>query len=252
MINLFLKKINLYKKYRKDNFVFVYQMGKVGSDSLCSSIGPEESEHIHTLYNGNPNSKFLSPDSFISKKKYELSLLFKRLIIKTSRFNKKIKIITLVREPSKRDPSMFFQDIDGFIRKERSISYDNYIRLNSGGVNELCKLYLARYDFDYGLDWMDNELKRFTGIDLYKESFENGVCIKSDKKFNILCLRVDKINSNKKIISDFVGKKIEIRSTNLSESKWYSNLYAEFLLELKLPEPLNDKYKQSKLSQWLS
>lgn len=246
-----IKKVrDMINLYSQDGFVLVYQMGKVGSDGMCRSLGTDKCEHVHTFYGFNPNSKFLSPNKINFKS--SISFWVKRIIIKTLAKKRKIKIITLVRDPEKRDPSMFFQDIDGYIRKERSISYGNYIRFNSGGISELCKLYLDRYDFDYGLNWLDDELKKLTDIDLYKEDFESGICRSSNECFDVLCLRMDKINENEGLISEFVGRPIRIVESNRSQDKWYSKLYADFLTELCLPDRIKDKYTSSKLSRWIS
>ena len=238
------------KKYNNKDFVFIYQMGKVGSDTLCKSIGHEYCEHLHTLYGNNPNDKFLCAEAKLKRK---IIFLCKRLIIRYKFKSKKIRIITLARNLESRDPSMFFQDIDGYINKERSSSFDSYVKFNSGGIDAIIDLYFKRYDFLYGENWFDKEIKRFSGIDILNNNFEDDYLLVENKKFKILVLKTNAINKSETIISNFLERQIRIKESNTAESKWYSLVYKEFINKLKAckKERISKYYQNSKVNKWL-
>lgn len=207
-------------------------MGKVGSDSLAASIGDNDVSHFHTLYGNNPNDKYLDNGGFISRAKCKIRCFINRAKIRCLNVNGKIKIITLIRDPLDRDVSMFFQDLEGYVLKKRTESHSSYISFNKGGCQPLISLFDKEYDFDYGVNWLDNELKRFTGVDLYKYDVSSGVCRVITSKYDILCIKMSFIDSVEEELSEFCERDIKIKQRNLSDSKWYGCLYKDFKSEI--------------------
>src|SRR5690606_30212107 len=88
--------------------ILIYQMGKVGSTALEHSI--TNSRHFHTSY-GRRCCDFFSANMFPSnwaKMKHYFANEIRLFLYKR---RKKVKIITLVRNPYERNVSHFFQDI---------------------------------------------------------------------------------------------------------------------------------------------
>ncbi|UTW02471.1 hypothetical protein KDX31_14060 [Amphritea atlantica] len=241
-----------YRKYKRKEFYLIYQMGKVGSDAVCGAIGDDCVEHIHTLYGGNPNDKYLQRNNIKAPVYDFIYYGIKRFLLRLGAKNKKLKVITLVRDPISRDPSMFFQDLDGYVHQKRKESYSDYISFNTGGVSRLISLYEEVYDFEYGLSWFERELKRYTGIDIYESSFVNGFVRVENDKFDVLCLRMEKLDELEAVLSDFCNRDIHLIRRNESVDKWYKSIYESFRLNYKIGERRLDQYKQSKLYLWLS
>ena len=245
-----IKQIRKYLNMR-NSFVFVYQMGKVGSDAIVQALGSDKSEHIHTFYGKNQNDKYIFNNSRPKRIKDAIHFFIKRLAIKV--IFKKIKIITIVRDPFARDVSMFFQDIEAYIYKYRNKSFYNYIQFNKSGTSPLITLFENCYDFEYGLNWFDKELKRFTGIDIYQYKPQNGTIRIETKKYSILCLHINSIYKKRDIISDFSGKEVTIKASNDGRKKWYSEIYKEFKKNINnQKEAYNSRHMDSKLVNFVS
>jgi hypothetical protein len=230
----------MIRKFLEKDIILIYQMGKVGSDSLVKTIGPK-AIHLHTLYGRNPNDKNLNIIRNPVKKIKKIMLYF--IIRCLLKFKKNIKIITVFRDLKYREPSMFFQDLDAYIRTYRGISFEHYVELNGGGINKLKKIYNELYDFEYASYWMNNELSRFAGIDFLSHDKKRYY---SNKGINILVLNMDEINTSEQIISDFVGEDIQIKQSNGSEEKWYSTIYRDFCMicdDKKYDEVINEWIK---------
>ncbi|MDA9347789.1 putative capsular polysaccharide synthesis family protein [Porticoccaceae bacterium] len=224
---------------RKKEILLVYQMGKVGSDSIVKNLSVK-ALHLHTLYGCNPNSKYLNASHSIRTKinKYFYFWNLRRKI----RAYSKIKIITCFRPLSERDPSMFFHDLDGYIHKYRTESSKNYFEFNSGGVEILKDLYYQKYDFEYGLNWIGNELSRFTGIRFLEK---NKARFYSTRNYEVLVLNTNEIDSCGELIAEFSGGVFTLGRSNASSEKWHAPIYDEF------KKDLNYEYKSSNIACWI-
>ncbi|TOL48952.1 putative capsular polysaccharide synthesis family protein, partial [Vibrio parahaemolyticus] len=164
------------RELRADNFVLVYQMGKVGSSSIEHTLEARNipSYHIHTFddheefhmyHNKKDVSKFFD---FKNRAMYRLVLNQRKRILQK---REQIKIVTLIRDPIATVFSRFFQDLhlqfiegkkNDAIHRDMEVTYkhlehcfDNYINLN------------------YFADWFDNELKRNFSIDVMRQEIDN-------------------------------------------------------------------------------
>ncbi|TPV53846.1 capsular biosynthesis protein [Aestuariibacter sp. GS-14] len=218
-----LKEIS--ERFSNESNVLIYQMGKVGSTSLEKSI--PNSIHIHTLYGNAPCWVFQKQHRSGIRALFGFigDLIKRSCILK----RKKVKIITLVRDPYKRNLSMFFQDISHWI----------YNYLGSKGAdcrtddNEfLFQVFENSFDQDYLHLWFDKEIRRFTGIDVYNRNFSDlGFELYKKDKFEVLLLRAEDLNDNIKIIEEFLGFEISFSSSNVGDNKWYSSLYKDFRIQ---------------------
>jgi hypothetical protein len=180
--------------------ILVYQMGKVGSCSiynLLKQTQKQEVYHIHHLFT-NLHS--------VEKKDIAANILKKISSTPT-----KIKIITLVRNPLKRNISAFFQNFENFIKKEEDMS-------------QVDTVFWNKYDQMIPNNWFDNELKKLTDIDVYEIGFnlKKGYHIYENSKFSVLVLKLEDLDKNIKVLNNFLNIKIDkFLELNISADKKY-------------------------------
>ena len=244
---------NKLNKYLKNDFILIYQMGKVGSTFIEKNLN--NTANIHTLYSNHPcpynhSVGYLAVRRWCTEKIYEI---IKKTIIKS---RKKTKIITIYRDSAERNISMFMQDFpfwytlamrDGIINgkmEDKDLPYT---------------IFKRKFPHEYPYSWFDKELKRLTGIDISNkidEIIKNSTTEIETKKFNILIINYNDINNKETIsaIENFCSAKIEIKGANASKDKWYSPIYNE-IVDKKLNEIKNDymrKFEKHKFQRVLN
>ncbi|SHM59244.1 putative capsular polysaccharide synthesis family protein [Gracilibacillus kekensis] len=233
------------------NLVLVYQMGKVGSTSIEEGIKELgiNVQHIHSLKKPVMIDQFKdlkSLDYYFSKKdklvyKFKYNFLFKNLL-KT--FNKRIKIISIVREPIGRNIGMFFQGIH-FPIFEINRTYNNRSE-NAINFSILNQMFLDKFNHRFGVDWFDNEFKQTIGVDVYKYPFNKskGFEIITTKQYEIMIIKMEKINELEVEINNFLDRdSFKLNKVNSGYNKWYSDLYSRFKSEFNPSEEyINELY----------
>lgn len=232
-----MKLYKLYQRYRDEDAVIVYQMGKVGSTSLEVSI--PNSLHVHSLYSQKicPVPVLLKKCRFCEKIKLKITNFIKRVAI---RKRSKIKIITLIRDPYERDLSHYFQDLYYWITL---YVFQYKIDDRFDGALLVENAFIESYNFDYGKEWFEKELFNLCGINFNDiDTLDDFGHYRLEKEnFDILFIDSVKINESSKIISEFIGKEIIIKNQNNSGDKWYSDMYKDFKETYSPPENLIDK-----------
>jgi hypothetical protein len=214
-------------------------MGKVGSSSLELSIS--NSVHLHSLFGHSPclvgeNQRWPGLKGRVVR--YVQSLVRRYALSK----RREIKIITLVRDPVKRNISMFFQELPYWI-----VDYINRHNpdMRQADFEFLLDVYRFSFDHDYCLNWFDWELKRLTGIDVLSDGFdaEKGFELYEHGKYKVLCLRAESLSSVKDHICDFVGYQYDDFRTNDASNKWYGEVYSKFISNKKVVYSLPESEK---------
>lgn len=210
-------------------------MGKVGSSSIYYplwNIHNKPVVHIHTF---NPNN-----DIHIKglRKVYQT---FKAKALLQLIKNKKIKLISLTREPIGRNISNFFYVLDMFI---------NPYSINK---KDLLNDFLKLNPHKRALNWFDQELKHFFGIDIYNYKFdkEKGyLLINKDDNVELLMLRMENMNSLAKVIGEFVNiPNFELVRTNEGNENWYKELYKYFKENFDIPKEYVESMYNSKYTK---
>ncbi len=197
------------RELQADNFVLVYQMGKVGSSSIEHTLGERKipSYHIHTFddheefhmyHNKKDVSKFFD---FKNRTMYRLVLNKRKRILQK---REHIKIVTLVRDPIATVFSRFFQDLhlqfiegkkNDAIHRDMDVTYkhiehcfDNYINLN------------------YFANWFDNELKRNFNIDVLRQDIDNTKPFYTfdNEKASVILIKCEQLSSLDQEIGEFL------------------------------------------------
>ena len=233
----------------------VYQAGKVASKSIERSLTTAGyvSTCPHTMgrlfRNHNyPNYRNANCKGFRGWVKLT-KMFIKRKILLYFYKRRKMKIITLVREPISRNISMFFQNLEIpliHIAKNSSLT-----RVENTSLHRLIDEYFVSFNQKSGMDWFDNELKRYFGVDVYEYDFdrERGYSTIRSGDIEVLIIKFEKLREvGEKCIGEFIGNSdFKIKDYNVSSDKWYSPVYENFKNEVQfdenyLNEMLNNKY----------
>lgn len=243
MIRSIIEKYSKLKKIVSGEYILIYQMGKVGSSTLESSLNSAEIKnlHIHNIVGAN-NYKFKSRGALNTLAAYLAKLIFKYKI-KTSKNN--IKIITLMRDPIARNISTLFQELPRML-------YFNSLENNRAeeNIDEMLRSFMSKYvNSRVPMDWFDQELKYYFEVDIFQHRFdkETGHALIKTKNIEVLLLTSESINQNVQNIAEFVNHKhLDLTNGNISEKKWYSGIYKEFTRAYTIPIGEAEKIYNSK------
>lgn len=233
---------NKVRKMLAEKQIFlVYSMGKVGTTSVFSYIKRNHPDiplhHVH----------FLS-DNWVKKKLPALDPEFHNNIDVAKEVyasleknkDRRVKIITMVREPMVREISDIFQNWKGLLKVNS---------INDVTVKEL-SAYLDNHDHEYVLNWFDTEFKEYLDFDIYAHPFDKqkGYSIYKTKRADILCVSTEKLNSCiETAMKEFAGMNISAaKSSNTSENKEGKELYRELVKNYKAPKEKIDLLYNSK------
>jgi len=227
--------------YKGKNIYLIYTMGKVGSASIYTSLKRMKPYsaifHVHFL------SRHWLVDTLPTMHQYfhsNITLGEEILAYIEKHPQKRIKIITLVREPVARAVSELFQNWQA--------SYQNIMEVDDQQLIDR----LARNDFGYTLDWFDTEFKAYTGVDIFSLDFdrEKGYASYSFDKLDILCIKLEKLNEvAEESISSFIDMPFKLIGANQSKHKFSSQKYQAIKDNLKIEPQGLDRLYESKLVQ---
>lgn len=207
--------------------VFIYQMGKVGSSSISTSL---RKQYNGAIIHGHGFSR----DNYSPHVRYLYKYYSKKS--QTS-----LKIITTVREPIGRNVSSFFQNFKRTTGKE--------FKKAEHSVLDLKEIFLKKFPHQTPLKWMDNFDKNF-GIDVYESPFPNsGIKTYTNHKgVDLLIMRHDVSDKLKEIaIKEFLNlKKFELKTYNVGGNKVYGEIYESFRKQIRFDKDYINQYRNSK------
>ncbi|MEQ9287541.1 MAG: putative capsular polysaccharide synthesis family protein [Cyclobacteriaceae bacterium] len=201
-------------------------MGKVGSHSIGNSLEKQYNGfvckgHVFSKYFGELGQRKLF-DNYYRKGK------------------KKIKIISLVREPIGRNVSAFFQNFE--VERGEAPDKDIYT------IDNLRSIFLSEYRHYEPLSWFHFILHHFN-IDVFKREFPSqGYCLyQNNEGVELLVLRSDLEDKYKEEhIGNFLDlSNFKIERFNIGRNKSYGEVYREFVEKVKLPEWYLEMMKES-------
>ena len=255
--------------------VLIYQMGKVGSSSIRNSLfrcpDPRTrlvlmSHEYFPIRNRDPDRIDIEPayrdmlerEIAHEQRVYRQFSLRQRLgrrfrekfyaerIYKAYvRSQRRLRVITLVREPVANNISMFFQLLHRYIGRERELSDCSF--------EELAGIFIENYVHARPLTWLDAEIKTNFGIDVYQHPFavHQGYTVISQGRISLLVLRCELDDPTKaQAIADFLGlDEFEIVRSNVASDKSYAGKYAEFRQRIRIPPTLLDQMYDSRFAR---
>ncbi|WP_413167435.1 putative capsular polysaccharide synthesis family protein [Capilliphycus salinus ALCB114379] len=223
--------------------IAVYQMGKVGSESIVFSLKrlgiPNDIYHIHVLY---PENLKLSIQQ---RQALNLPLTLQMEHSQALREYldrggaEKLRVITAVREPVSQLISSIFQNIQD--------EHPDFIDAEGNWKLNPIKDFVVRSVLNYdnrakwqNCNWFDYEFKPALNLDVYQEEFNkrDGYAVLETEGVKVLILQLENSKNWGEIISDFLElkDKLEMVKVNDSEHKAYREAYQKIREEITLPE----------------
>lgn len=226
--------------------ILVFQMGKVGSSSILTSLldhGLPFTIHIHRLNPENIDARARTVDDMLQASHLESERWIYHNITQS---DKPVKYITLVREPLGRAMSHYFENL----------SYITGVE-NAQAVIDLPKLqemFIEKYLWEIiAKDWFDDELKPVSGIDVYETPFntEAGYNLYQRDNTKVLLLKLEISDEDKQsAIADFIGEPdFKLKRSNDTSQKSYAELYRIFRKTIVLPQHVLEKVYAMKMAQ---
>ncbi|MBU1642566.1 putative capsular polysaccharide synthesis family protein [bacterium] len=248
MDNLIARAFEFYNDFRDDKKILIYQMGKVGSTTIENSI--PESLHLHTLYQNSPcwiHQKMRRP-GFVGQFVIKVGDFIKRTAIKR---RKKVKIVTMVREPVSRNISMFFQNLPyWYVHYVNTSKFD----IREGGIEFLKDVFDESYDHQYQFQWFDKEIKRLTGIDIFTKNYDpqKGYLKIVKGKYELFLFRLEDMEKALPALTEFTGNDIALEEKNLGSQKWYACLYSDLKKIILNDENYREKMVNTEFAKFFS
>lgn len=254
----FLYNLKRELKSKNKEPVIVYQMGKVGSTTVCNSLQKAlknvEVYQVHTLTRDGIKraENMYKNNSHRNRNIYEHLLesqyLRKQLDKGLERKNK-WKVVTLVRDPIAKIISSFFQAL------ESRLGYDYKTKSEILKVEDIVEELIERFfkkinGYEKILTWFDRELEPVFGIDVYSREFpkSKGYKIYETEYVDLLVVRLENFNEClRDAFKEFLDlNEFNLVAENVGSKKSYRDIYQAFLDSIVLPENYIDKMYNSK------
>jgi len=236
--------------------IVVWQMGKVGSSTVYESLKQQR------ISNSIFQAHFLNPETLdwvktdYSRKGLPIPRHIKTGEMLFNRYNKTggsgWKIITLVRKLPDIKISAFFQVIDwlshnhpGLLTEKGDINTDLALKLLQD------RFYQFDESKDYMCTWFDKEIKQIMKIDVFSYPFdhEKGYTIIREDNIDLLILKTELLSATfDEAVVNFLNLDfpVELKSTNISEKKHYSEAIKQVRQELIIPDDILNKINKSR------
>jgi hypothetical protein len=222
--------------------LILYAMPKTGTQSMKAVLNQYGFEHTYV--------HFLNLEALLQKQLYtyydgKISCLAELLedpeFVKRHYLNhvkdKKLRIITSIREPIARNYSMIFQAIKNWgpypLVKESKGDFEqgiiNYLDFSSAS----------------SWDWFDDEIKAVFGIDVFQYPFdrEKGYCVIEQGNVEIFLYRLESSKKLGRALGAFLGaENIDMLACHESEKEEYRFVYEQLKGELHIPDKLMSQY----------
>ncbi|HEY4246158.1 MAG TPA: putative capsular polysaccharide synthesis family protein [Lacunisphaera sp.] len=221
---------NKYGVFLTKQPVFIYQMGKVGSTAIEESLRAAgvPVQHLHSI-GGDLTDQFRlrkSGRSLTARGRRKIEGVLQGILLRIP--NRRLKVITLVRDPLGRNISAFFQVL-------RKILWDNPqfdSRSDEGDCHLLIDAFNRQMQHELPGFWFDREIRHRLGIDVFQHPFdrERGFMLISRGHIDLMIIRAEDLDQCESAIGDFVGRPgLRLFKANCGVKKWYAPLYKNFL-----------------------
>lgn len=208
--------------------VLVYQMGKVGSKTVHTSLREAGIGSVHVHYI-DPKSRLRAKKLFRENNADLPAHFYKGRLLHhwVNSTNRQVRVVSIVRDPIARHVSSAFQipDIEETPTKDAEAS-----------VRALEKqIRSTRAWIEYAYEWFDREVHSAFGIDVFEHPFnqEKGYGRITQENVDLLILTLEQLSDLiPTVLSDFVDASLRVQRDNTRTD----NVYAEVKKRLRLPE----------------
>lgn len=204
--------------------ILILTMKKVGTISIregLEKVFGEPQMHIHS-FNCNPTGlekEIMTP--------YLQEAIMK--IRERIKIGKELRVITSVREPVSRNISFMFYILPRLLGEYAYVP--NTLKSKNAYTEIFEDMYYKFINHDYVLNWFDDEVYKYLGINIYEYPFdkEKGYSIIEKGNIKLLVLKLEKLNECVQVIRQFTGaKNFELAKENSSNDYWYKPIYDNF------------------------
>jgi len=219
--------------------VIVWTMGKVGSLSVYQAVKVARLEALHPHYCDAETlermGKRIGHDMPVIKHGRDSAA-----VIAAATPKKPALIITMVRTPIERNISSYFHN-------------QEYINVTTQDVGEMTRHFIKSYPHKVAVDWLDANLKKVIGLDVYEEPFNKrqGFRVYDRGRHKVLLLRSDLTQeAQSAAVSDFVGRPVAVgRDVNVGAEKSYAKDYRTFIDQIVLSKDHVERMLGSRYAQ---
>jgi hypothetical protein len=240
---------------RRETPILVYQMGKVGSETVARSLENADLEapifHVHYL---EPAALELAERRVRSRwdpgrggrgvNVWESQHIARRLRSGNERWS----VVTLVRDPVARNISDYFHKLGEVepARVGREPSDELVAELRTG--------FLERFeDHELPLTWFDSELKGVFGLDVYETPFPvaRGYGLYANARARAVVIRTEDLD---RVAADALRELLglegmRLTAVNVGERKPYARLYSRFVAQVELPSEYLSRMYDSRFAR---
>jgi hypothetical protein len=215
-LSLRIDELKIQRRLEAAPPVFIYQMGKVGSSSLKTSLAPSWpglTLHAHNL--------------MMETERASVRLLFETVISKRG----PIFVISPVREPIGRNVSAFFQNFE----RDTGVNY----HASTFSIEELIGIFLKKHNHAVPLTWFDTRLRPVFDIDVYDYQFPaSGIQVINEKNVKLLVMQCELPNSAKEsaVRSFLTLPRFKLSTSNVGSQKPYAETYHRFVERFVPPD----------------
>ena len=255
--------------------ILIYQMGKVGSSSIRNSLfrcqDPRTrlvlmSHEYFPIRNRDPDLIAIEPEyrDMLAReiaheqhvyqqrslrnrmgRRFREKFYAERIYRSYVQAKRRLKVITLVREPVANNISMFFQVLGQYLGPD--------VEPSACDADKLIDVFIEKYMHSRPLTWLDAEVKTHFGIDIFQHPFpvEKGYTTISRANVSLLVLRCELDDLTKaRAIKDFIGlDEFEIVRSNVASEKNYAGAYSRFMQRINIPPALLEQMYDSKFAR---
>lgn len=241
------------KKFGIRNPIVVYQMGKVGSSSVFYGLTALKLDvpvyHLHILNDFDEMEdimRHVDPDRDVGPRMLNKGRQVRAEMAEQPR--QMWDFISLVRQPIPRQLSAFFESAT-FIFP----NFEERLKSQDLTVPELVDFFLNEYLDEWPLWWFEKQMQAPFGIDVYATPFDRARGYQFYRHGNVrmLLMRLEDLNRvAAPAMSDFLKiPNFQLVHTNVGETKYYSELYREFLKQVRLPSAYVEKWNGSRVAR---
>jgi len=241
----------------KNNPLILYQMGKVGSETLEASLQSHDIKRpivrVHSLIVEHIEEALSSLN--LSRAQY---FQRSRLVLDGTHFAKELsrdlhktrwQVITMVRDPVAQNISSFFQILDMIIP-----DFEARLQRDCISLDELMEQFVTRYPINSPFaNWFKVEMQSSFDIDVFAYDFdvEAGYRIYREPQINLLLLRLEDLDRvAQQAIREFLDiDNFSLQRTNEATQKNYYKLYKRFCTEAAFPSAYVDGIYDGQIAQ---
>lgn len=215
--------------------VLVYQMGKVGSSTVCKTLDNKEIPNLHVHFVSREiwrsaaniyleNGENLPPH-------FHTGRLLRQWLNWTEH---QVQVVTLVRDPIAREVSKEFE-------------MGSLLEIPTDDVNESLRVLRSRLTspdaLNFPYTWFDREILPTFGVDVFDHPFnrEEGFGRITQKDVDILILTLEQLDDLvPTVLSDFVGRSLQLKKDRVRSDKVYAAVKKRLRLEERTVRRLYD------------